>query len=266
MEPRRIAARDAVYARLERLAPYEFDPGYYPHHFVRRPSLITSTPGPAPRRIWTAWMGDNEMTQSRRDSLRSIRRLHPRFEVELVTMDSFPEHLVEGHPIHPGFESLGPVQKSDYVRCYLLHHHGGVWLDLKPTTVGWDATLDRLNERDDLWVAGYPEVTTRYVALEPGVLGKHLVRHYTRLLGASAYAMKAYSPFTSDWYEEQHARLTYWLDPLQRFPATSPYEIPRDHPIGWGELAYNITHPLSLKYGPHLLLDGELTPELRNYR
>lgn len=266
VQPRVTAAKDFGYRAYDKVSPYSFDPGFYPHHFVRRPSLPTTVGTTVPRHIFTAWLGSNAMPATRVRALESIRRSNPGTDVELVTLENFADYAVEGHPFHEGFNYLGAVQKSDYVRSYILHHHGGVWMDLKESTTDWSGILDAMDADPNIWVAGYPETTLFYVADLRGPLGRHMRQHYTRLLGASAYAMKATSPFTSDWYTEQHARLTYWLEPLRRFPADSPYDIPRDHPIGWGELAYEITQPLSLKHGEHILLDRSLTPSLSNYR
>lgn len=265
LEPLGTTCRDAFWGTAEHVFPYEYDEGFYPHHFIRRPSLGAPPTGHVPRQIFCAWFGP-AMPENRRRSYRAVQTMNPRFETILVTPENISDFIVEGHDIHPCFQYLSPVHKSDYIRCYLMHFHGGVWTDLKPPRASWEPVARHIDTEPDLWAAGYPEVSTSYIEEEVGALGKHLKRHYRATIGPSAYMFKPNSPFTDDWWRELNHRLDYWKDALMRFPATDPYHIPREHPISWAETCGAIIHPLSLKYHSHILRDDRMRPVLKDYR
>ena len=48
-----------------------------------------------------------------------------------MTPANLQDWVVAGHPLHPAYNDLSLVHRSDYLRAYLLHHHGGGYCDLK---------------------------------------------------------------------------------------------------------------------------------------
>jgi mannosyltransferase OCH1-like enzyme len=84
------------------------------------------------RKIYCVWVGENTaMNENRINGLESIRK-NSGVEVVLVNNDNLNSFVKEGHPIHEGFKYLSDVHKSDYLRCYLMHHYGGGYSDIKP--------------------------------------------------------------------------------------------------------------------------------------
>lgn len=72
------------------------------------------------KRIFVLWLGDEEMNANRKNSIQKL----PDGAV-LITKNTINDYIVKDHPIHPAYEYLSTIHKSDYMRCYLMHHHGG---------------------------------------------------------------------------------------------------------------------------------------------
>lgn len=81
--------------------------------------------------LWFIWLGPEPMGAIHRSAIASCRKFNQdSFDVVTVgseDLQSSKESL--GFSLHPAFHLLDPVQKSDYLRFELLHHHGGIYLD-----------------------------------------------------------------------------------------------------------------------------------------
>ncbi len=100
------------------------------------------------------------MSRNRLLAMEQIRRLNePELDVVLVTPDNLGEWLVPGHPFHPAYDDLALIHRSDYLRAYLLHHHGGGYTDVKAAQHRWRPMLDELNRDQDAWLLGYRELS-----------------------------------------------------------------------------------------------------------
>ena len=72
----------------------------------------------ANKTIWTWWTGTNQMSEDRWRSLRGLMRKNRLCDVKLITHD-----IIETLPnLHKGFKFLSEVHKSDYLKCYFMHH------------------------------------------------------------------------------------------------------------------------------------------------
>jgi hypothetical protein len=80
-----------------------------------------------PRRLWSYWH-DDEVPLVVRRCLENWRRHCPGWEVELVLGSSLHRH-VDPALLPAGFARMTPARRSDWLRLYLLAHHGGVWVD-----------------------------------------------------------------------------------------------------------------------------------------
>jgi hypothetical protein len=81
--------------------------------------------------IWLTWTGSNPLPDFLGLCLASIRRHNGAdFEVIVVT----PENLRQYLDPHPAYEYLSLNHRSDYLRLWLLHRYGGIYLDMD--TVG----------------------------------------------------------------------------------------------------------------------------------
>lgn len=221
---------------------------------------------PAPRRIFCLWTGDNPLSANRTRALAEIRRCNePEVEVVLVTPDSIDDWVVAGHPLHPAYQDLALIHRSDYLRTYLMHHHGGGYSDVKAARTSWAPAFDTLNDDPHAWLIGYPEVSYRVVAPAPAPLHRRLRIHYSRLLGNGAYIVKRSSPFTEAWLAEAERRLDLWREDLSRSPG-DVHSGPDGYPVPFYGLLGEIFHPLCLRFHDHVLQDPAVTPQLRDYK
>ena len=109
----------------------------------------------------------------------------------------FPEH-----PLHSSYEKLSYIQRSDYLRAYLMHHHGGVYMDIKPMDKPWLPLLEELNATPDMWVIAPHEIGSWNSSPASGVLGKDQRNYYKSVVNMSAFGCKPYSRFTDEWIAE----------------------------------------------------------------
>jgi hypothetical protein len=222
-------------------------------------------PGEAvPRRIFAIWAGTNPMSSRREAGLTSLRQMNPHAEVVLVTPDNLPRWLVPGHPLPRAYGDLSLVHKSDYLRCYLLHHHGGGYADIKRFRHAWDEPFREL-ENSGQWLAGYTEVHRINAPLVGGPLQGDLRRASRQLLGYGALIARADTPLTAEWYDRVHTVLDEKSDELALHPGNVRGDNP-GYPLAWTEVLAHVVAPLTWKHQHHVLHDARLRPLLKRYQ
>lgn len=246
------------------LEGYSFDSGKYPGSFVAESETVPWSPPSRelPREIWCFWTGTNEMSKDRARCLQQMKQMNP---IRLVTADTIGDVLVDGFPMHPGYEYLSLNHRSDYLRAYVMHHHGGGYSDIKVHPRPWGRAFARLDASEDKWMIGYPERTSRDVAALSGTLGADLRKNYRRLRGCGAFIFRPGSPMTQEWLGEVDARMTRALPQLEEHPGNT-WGDNEGYPFQWAELMGSVFHPLSLKYHDRLLADGSIRPRMTGYR
>lgn len=223
--------------------------------------------------LFVNWFGP-ELGPIRERSLESIRQASG-LTVEIIRESNLHQWIRHTDPLHKSFQFLSSIQKSDYLRCYLMHFYGGGYTDIKPTSSSWLPSFHRLCAEERLFGIGYPEVGRHGVAR----LGLNLTRRheihllsptwwrfrylqlrYKRLIGNGAFIFRSNSDFTAQWYSRLLLAMDKYSDALELHPSRHPKERPGMHydfgishyPIPWGGLMANIFHPLSLRYHPYL--------------
>lgn len=221
---------------------------------------------PAPRRIFCLWTGDNAMSPNRSRAMDEIRMVNePDVEVVLVTPRNLADWVVPQWPLHASYENLALIHRSDYLRTYLMHHHGGGYSDVKAARHAWGPMFERINQDPAAWLLGYREVSYRYVAPASPTLQRRLRLHHARLLGNGAYVVKPRTPFTLAWLTEAESRLDRWAEPLAESPG-EVYGGPPGYPLPFYGLLGEIFHPLCLRHHDRLRYDARITPQLRDYK
>ncbi len=218
---------------------------------------------PVPRRIFVVWSGSNPLTPNRSRNLDLIRAVNAGTEVVLVTPDTLDDWLVPGHPLPPEYPHLSLVHRSDVLRCYLLHHHGGGYADIKRPLHPWAAAFDRL-EASDAWLLGYTEVYQLQIPAVGGELYRDLRRASRQLLGYGGLIARAGTPLTTEWDQRVREVLSERAPALAAHPGNVRGDNP-GYPIGWTEVLAHIVAPLTWKYQQHVLHDERVLPELRRY-
>lgn len=253
--------RDRIASVTDAMAPYVYDPDRYPHHFLTS-YTSSSVPGALPRRVFCAWTGDNPIPPARASALDQTRRTFDASGIEfiLITPKNLSDWTVEGDPLPDEYQYLSLIHKSDYLHAYVMHHHGGGWVGIKPVTSSWDVGFRRMEADMDKWMAGYSEVSGYALAEFGGRLANDLRNHYSSLLGLGATIFRPGSPLTDEWLVELNSRLRYYSDRLRRHPGGTR-GVNSSYPVPYLELYSGIVHPLQLKYISRLLCEESLKPD-----
>lgn len=219
---------------------------------------MASTGVDVPYKIFVCWTGDNEMGDSRRESLQKIIEDNPEFEVILVTADNYRDFEVPEHPIHPAYKKLSYIHRSDYLRAYLMYHYGGVYTDIKMLSKPWAGVVSALNQTY-LWAAGPGEISSRNVSPASGKLGLQQRIHWRSILWQSAFAFKPGTPLAKEWLEEVERRLDYFSRLLFAHESQDPvWGLDEGYPVPWNAIMGQIFSPLCLKYHDKILVDNDI--------
>lgn len=224
-----------------------------------------------PRIIYCFWTGNNEMSTNRRNAISSIK-FNCGVDVKLITPENLEEFVLKDFPLHKSFEFLSNVHKSDYLRCYFMHHYGGGYSDIKIQLNDWNNAFKKL-EKSNSFAIGYREtsrkstakLTSFYHRSATESLSKEMDKKYYYLLGNGSYIFKKKTKFTDEWITELHRRLDIQYNELKK----NPGNIMGDnigYPLEWTSILGQIYHPLCLKYHKKLLYDNSLKPLFNNYR
>ncbi len=214
--------------------------------------------------LYCFWTGNNPLTPNRENSLKNLIH-NSGVEVKLVTPENLPDYILKEYPLHQAYNYLSMVHRSDYLRCYFMHHYGGGYCDIKALGRSISFLYDELSDRDDKWLTGYRELAEKDVAPLAGLIGSDLRKHYRYVVGNGAYICKPDTPFTQEWYAELHQRLDQYYPVLKENPGNIWGNNP-GYPIPWTNILGDIFHPLCLKYHSHLLRNDAIKPSVTNYR
>lgn len=246
---------------------YSYSKERYRGSFLEKDADVTQIKPlqPLARRIFCFWTGDNEMTDNRLHAIASLRE-KTEVDIVLITPANLHTFLLADHPLHKGFQYLSAVHKSDYLRCYIMHHHGGGYSDVKAAGGSWKSSFDKLDNQTHKWITGYREIGKRGVAqVEHPVLANDLTNNWHLLIGNCAYICRPHTPFTTDWYNELHQRMDHYYEQLSNHPGNIMGDN-EGYPIPWTGILGQIFHPLCLKYGDALLYSNKIKPILSKYR
>jgi len=256
---------EPFYAAWQRRHPYPFPAAKYAGTWLDRsePARHIEPGEPIPRRIFVTWTGTNPLTPQRERGLASIVEQNPGIDVVLVTPDNLAEWVVPDHPFPSEYEQLSLVHRSDYLRCYLLHHHGGGYADIKRLRGGFHDSFELL-ERSPHWLLGYTEVHRLNTPLVGGALQRDLRRVSRQLLGYGGLIARAHTPLTAEWYRRVRDGLRDYAPQLAAHPGNIRGDNP-GYPLDWTEVLAHIVAPLTWKYQDHVIHDLRVRPVLRNY-
>lgn len=196
-----------------------------------------------PRIIYVAWLSDTEMSSNRKNSLAKLRS-SAEVPVRLLLKENWKDVEVPSHPFHPSYHHLSDLMKSDYLRAYLMHFHGGAYTDLKPFEErSWQGAFYDL-ETSTAYGNGVPE-RKGWAAVPPdfGSANTLKIREDAQslLITNCAFIFRAQTPFTFAWLSAQERRLDAHAAVLQSTPRGGPRD-PR--PLRLEELQGEIFHPL----------------------
>jgi hypothetical protein len=195
------------------------------------------------------WTGDNQITYNRVNSLDNLINIS-QANVLLITKEILNDFILEEHPLHPAYEYLSETHKSDYLRTYFMHFHGGGYSDIKPTTGSWKESFEFMADpaNEHVYICGYPEIET-------GVAVDDYSDYWNELIGNNCYICKPNTPFTNEWYTSMISLLDTKLEELKKNPASDPRDCKEKgtgYPIEWNEMLGRIFHRVCYKYRDHI--------------
>lgn len=243
--------------------PYRYRPARYADTFLSV-DLDASSPLDLPRRVFAIWAGDNELTANRARNLHHImERLG--VPVELITPANVDHWIVDGHPLHPAYPNLSLIHRSDYLRGYLMHHHGGGYVDIKEPVGSWVDSFDQMAADRDAWVTSYVTTHANWIGKLRGRIGLDILVRYRLMFGKCAFIMRSHTPLTAEWMAQMDSVLTENQAALERNPG-GIFGDSGHYPLSWTDLLGRVLDPLSLKYHPHIRYDDRMLMKFEDYR
>lgn len=259
-----VRAADIAYGAYDSVRKYRFDPNKYPGSFLQavvQPAEVL----PVPNVIYAFWTGNNALTASRARNLELMRQRNPESRLILVTPENLMDFVRPENPLHPAYEYLSLVHRSDYLRCYFMHHYGGGYSDIKEPHGAWLPAIEMMQCSSASYGLGYREVSSGMCAQLSGRIGRHLRIRYRRLIGMGAFVMRPKTPLTEEWYKEMLSFLDKKSSDLENNPGNVRGDN-QGYPIRWTGLLGDILQPICLKYSEHLIIEESVRPSFHDYR
>lgn len=258
----KFEAATVAFKHVGRVRPYTYRSSRYADTFLAR-DVAPSESSELPARVFVIWAGENPLTPNRQANLDLIRK-RIGLPVELVTPSTLERWVVPGHPLPEAYEHLSFIHRSDYLRGYLLHHHGGAYVDVKQPLKSWRPSYDLMAADPDVWVTSYPTTHANWIGKLRGRIGRDILVHHRMLFGKSGFMMRSHTPLTAEWMAQMDAV----LDQHESALALHPGEIfgTDDYPLSWTDLLSRILDPLTLKYLDHVRYDERMLLKFEDYR
>ena len=198
------------------------------------------------RTIFAFWHSDDldTMTHLRKSSFDCLYKF-TNCNIELITPSRLKDFILKDSPLHPGFEYLSAVHKSDYLRTYFMNFHGGGYADIKVPGGDWNKAFDDLLVNTKMVANGYREEQPSHIAYHDSQI------YYDKLIGNGSYIIRPQTEFTIRWFNELNELLDKKLDLLKANPAKHEYDKAEEgngYPIEWNEMLGRIFHKISVDF------------------
>lgn len=189
------------------------------------------------RKIFCFWTGNNPITPNRLKGLKSMRD-NIDVPIEFLDASDIEKKIMREEPLHPAYRYLSAVHKSDYLRCYFMHHFGGGYADIKPYSVdnNWSWCFDYINQNPEVEIVGQHE--------EVGGIAVPSLRtqeNADAFVACGWMICRPKSKFTTEWYSRMLRKLDEKFCFLRLHPATDPYG-GRGYPLKCAEILGRIYH------------------------
>jgi len=217
-----------------------------------------------PKVVFVCWFGgyqveSQKMSKNRFEAFRSLVE-NIGVPVILITSNNYTNFIKPSHPIHPSFEFLSGVHKSDYMRAYLLNYYGGGYHDIKHRQESWqDCWGDWLFD-DNIWIFGRRENNRRAIGYPPNQ--SHIQNHYSKLVTMGWVICKPNTEYTKILLQKIEDKLTAKHSDLVEHPGSNsagyyhenPFQMAEEnnYPLRWMEIMGEIYHPLMLEFIDHI--------------
>ncbi len=200
--------------------------------------------------IFCIWSGDNEMSENRHSSLISLKEKSG-CNVILVNPTNLHEYIIEDHPINKAYEYLSYTHRSDYLRAYLMYHHGGGYSDIKQNGFDWMYFFNKLYETDNQFI-GYAETAPHDIASNQD----EVKSKFRQLAGMGHFIFKKNTSIAKQWLTSVENILDSKIQQIKENPGTyHPRAVcggafgtnlftDSKYPLGWNEILGSVLHPI----------------------
>ena len=207
--------------------------------------------GLASRTIFCIWSGNEIMSENRLMALWTLFR-NAGCPIAFITRETVSQWIKPEYPLHPAYEYLSSTHKADYLRCYLMHHYGGGYTDIKQTHANWHPFFEALEQQPAKLALGYHEIANGIPHVS-GEEGNRIRQAHHELIGLCAFIFRRNSSLTQEWLARTEQLLDQKLEALKQHPAQHPLDqtgviLPDGnaslYPLRWAEMLGEIFHPL----------------------
>lgn len=216
-----------------------------------------------PKVVFVCWFGikNNKFPKMSPRRFNAFESLVKNIEVPviLITNENYTYFIKKSHPLHPAFEYLTGVHKSDYMRSYLLMHYGGGYHDVKFRKESWKDcwVKDDWLKNENIWMYGRREKCESNIACPPNMENKeNIKKEYAKLVTMGWIICKPQTPFIKELVTQIETILTKHQNKLEKNPPIDPRQTnggsENNYPIRWLEILGEISHPLMLTYNDHI--------------
>ncbi len=200
--------------------------------------------------IFCIWSGDNEMSENRKRSLSSMKEKSG-CNITLVDPTNLKEYIIDTHPLHESYQYLSYTHRSDYLRAYLMYHHGGGYSDIKDNAFDWSVFFDRLYSHDKQFL-GYAETGPHDIASNSDTIRSR----FRELAGMGHFMFKKHTSIAKQWLEKVEDILSTKENEIKNNPGTyHPRAVyggafgthlfkGSQYPLGWNEILGSVLHPI----------------------
>lgn len=229
-----------------------------------------------PKVVYIVWFGGSKnMSRNRLKALNSLTK-NIGVPYILITENNFKDFEVSDHPIHSSFKNLSGNHQSDYLRAYLLHHHGGGYHDIKYRDLGWENEWEDFKDQE-IWMKSCAEIKEDHIGYDLDHPETKSIQKQFSQLGSMCWIIsRKNTPYTTELLDKIEKKLDFHLEGLEKYPSTKPAGYYADrpmeklgkedkYPLRWLELMGEHFHILMYKYRNHNKLDLP-RPNLKNYR
>ncbi len=209
--------------------------------------------------IFVFWTGNNSLSENRIKSLESLKTVTGA-NIILITPNNLNYYVKQYAPLHPAYDYLSLVHKSDYLRSYFMYHYGGGYSDIKRSLGSWKRGFELINSNDDIWMIATREKKAIHVGyVEDPIIYKQLLKNYRQLPQNCAYICKPNTPLFRDILNDIHKILDIHYEQLKtnnNWPIRAKKGDGSNYPLRWTEICGSLLHKYALIYNNHILFDG----------
>jgi len=218
--------------------------------------------------IYCFWTGGGTLPERRLNDYESLKE-NSKCKTVLVTPDNLEDYIDKKY-IHPAYEHLSLVHKSDYLRSCFMHVLGGGYSDIKYCRNDWNVFFEAFHNSDK-YMIGTRE-SKGGVAFND--LNKDVLLSNHMLLPICGwFIFKKQTPLTRSWFSQvwdlmtdnhelleehsaknKHPRVCKGYKSFGSAYESSVVDINEKYPIGWNDILGQIYHPLMYKYRKKIII------------